>query len=248
MLIVANWKAYVESTTKAKQLFATAKRLASTPGVQIVLAPPAPYLGLLAAGNRSKVAFAAQDLTRTSAGGAVTGEITPGLLRELGVTYTIVGHSERRALGETDEMVAEKVRNALQNKIVPIICVGERERDDDGKYLSFLRSQIHAVFSILSPKERLQVVIAYEPIWAIGKSANQAITPNDLTEMMLYIRKILTSYIVGKGASKVRVLYGGSVEANNAKDLISGSAIDGLLVGRASVDSDTFSALVKAAR
>ena len=247
MLIVANWKAYVESTTKAKQLFATAKRLASTPGVQIVLAPPAPYLGLLAAGNRSKVAFAAQDLTRT-AGGAVTGEITPGLLRELGVTYTIVGHSERRALGETDEMIAEKARNALQNKIIPIICVGERERDADGKYLSFLRSQIHAVFSILSPKERLQVVIAYEPIWAIGKSANQAITPNDLTEMMLYIRKILTSYIVGKGASKVRVLYGGSVEANNAKDLIGESGIDGLLVGRASVDSDTFSALVKAAR
>ena len=201
----------------------------------------------MAAGNRTKVLFAAQDLTRT-AGGASTGEVTAGLLRELGVAYAIIGHSERRALGETDEIVAEKTRNALQSKIVPIICVGERDRDEDGKYLAFLRSQIHAVFSILSPKERLQVVIAYEPIWAIGKPANQAITPNDLTEMMLYIRKILSSYIPGTASKKVRVLYGGSVEANNAKDLISGSGIDGLLVGRASVDSDTFSALVKAAR
>ncbi len=247
MLIVANWKAYVESTTKAKQLFATAKRLAGTPGVQIVLAPPAPYLGLLAAGNRSKVAFAAQDLTRT-AGGASTGEVTPKLLRDLGVGYAIIGHSERRAMGETDEIVAEKARNALMNKVIPIICVGEHERDDDGKYLAFLRAQLHAVFSILSPKERTQVIIAYEPIWAIGKPASQAITPNDLTEMMLYIRKILSTYIVGRGAAKSKILYGGSVEPVNAKDLFDGSGINGLLVGRASVDSDVFTALVKAVR
>ena len=247
MLIVANWKAYVESKVKAKQLFATAKRLAGTPGVQIVLAPPAPYLGLLAAGNRTKVAFAAQDLTRT-AGGASTGEITPALLRDLGVSYAIVGHSERRAMGETDGIVAEKARNALQNKIIPIICVGERERDADGKYLAFLRSQIHAVYSILTPKERTQAIIAYEPVWAIGKSASQAITPNDLTEMMLYVRKILSTYIPGKGAEKATILYGGSVEPINAKELFDGSGINGLLVGRASVDSDVFTKLVKAIR
>jgi triosephosphate isomerase len=246
MLIVANWKAYVESTTKAKQLFATAKRLAASE-VKIVLAPPAPYLGLLAAGNRTKVAFASQDLTST-AGGAATGEMTPKLLSDLGVTYAIIGHSERRSLGETDEMVAEKARNAVTNKIIPIICVGERERDADGKYLSFLRAQIHAVFSILSPKERLNVVIAYEPIWAIGKAASQAITPNDLTEMMLYIRKILGEYVTGRSAEKVTILYGGSVEPSNAAALLNDSSVNGLLVGRASVDSDTFTSLVKAVR
>lgn len=247
MLIVANWKAYVESKTKAKQLFATAKRLATQKGVEIVLAPPAPYLGLLAAGNRSKVAFAAQDLTAT-AGGASTGEVTASLLRELGVTYAIVGHSERRALGETDDMVAQKARNALMNKVTPIICVGERERDTDGKYLSFLKSEIHAVYSILSPKERLQAIIAYEPIWAIGKSASQAITPNDLTEMMLYIRKLLTAYIPGRSAEKVRVIYGGSVDPSNVYELTHGTGVDGILPGRASVDSDSFAALVKAVK
>ncbi|MDR3547844.1 MAG: triose-phosphate isomerase [Candidatus Pacebacteria bacterium] len=245
MLIVANWKAYVESEKKAQQLFATAKRLAAKPDVQIVLAPPAPYLGLLAHNNKSKVSFGAQDVSRVE-GGAATGEITPSALAELGVKYAIIGHSERRAMGETDEVVAEKVRNALSHKLTPILCVGERERDPNAKYLNFLRAELHAVFSILSPKERTRIIVAYEPIWAIGKSADQAITPNDLTEMVLYIRKVLGAYLVGRAADKAVLLYGGSVEARNAHDLLKDSGVNGLLVGRASVDSDSFSALVKA--
>lgn len=247
MLIVANWKAYVQSQTKAKQLFATAKRLATNADTEIVLAPPAPYLGLLAPGNRSRVAFAAQDLS-LGTGGATTGEITAALLSELGVTYAILGHSERRALGETDEIVSEKVRHALANKIIPIVCVGERERDADAKYITLLRAQISAVFSPLSPKERLHTVIAYEPIWAIGKTASDAITPTDLAEMILYIRKVLGEYLPGKGASKVRIIYGGSVEPGNARLLASGTGIDGFLPGHSSVDSDIFSALVKSVR
>ena len=162
--------------------------------------------GLLAPGNRSKVSFAAQNIS-LSEGGAATGEVTAEMLRDLGVSYAIIGHSERRALGETDEQVAQKVQLAFAHKITPIVCVGERSRDGDAKYLTFLRAQLHAVFSILSPKERAQVIIAYEPIWAIGKTANEAITPSDLTEMMLYIRKVIGAYIPGKGVAKVRVIY-----------------------------------------
>ncbi|MBA3789441.1 triosephosphate isomerase [Patescibacteria group bacterium] len=247
MLIVANWKAYVDSAEKAKKLFATAKRLATYPDIDIVLAPSAPYLGLLAPGNRSKVGIAAQDLSTVS-GGAATGEITSSMLRSLGVTHVILGHSERRALGETDAIVSEKVRQAFSNKIIPILCVGERERDADGKYLTFLRTQLHAIFSILSAKEKFQIIVAYEPIWAIGKTAEEAITPNDLTEMMLYIRKVIGAYIPGTGSSKVSVIYGGSVEPSNVKALTEETGIDGFLAGHASVDSDIFTGLVKAVR
>jgi triosephosphate isomerase len=249
MIVIANWKAYVDSKTKAEKLFTTAKRLTSAKDteIEIVLAPPAPYLGLLSPGNRSKVRFAVQNIS-LSVGGAATGEVTAALLHDLGVEYAIIGHSERRAMGETDEMVVEKVKLAFANKITPIVCIGESSRDGDAKYLTFLRAQIHAVFSVLSPKERAQVILAYEPIWAIGKTANEAITPADLTEMMLYIRKVLGAYIPGKGAEKVQVIYGGSVEPANARSLAEETGIDGFLAGHASAESDSFSAIVKAAR
>jgi triosephosphate isomerase len=246
MLIVANWKAYVQSTTKAKQLSATAKRL-TLGDIQIVIAPPAPYLGLLAIGNHSKLAFGSQDLS-AGVGGAATGEITAATLSDLGVSYSIIGHSERRAMGETDAVVSEKVMHALAHKIIPIVCIGERERDVDARYLQFLRSQIAAVFVPLSPKQRVQVILAYEPIWAIGKTADEAITSTDLTEMILYIRKILGDYLPGTGANKSRIIYGGSVEPTGIRSLASGTGVDGFLVGHASVDSDIFSALVQAVK
>ncbi len=247
MLIVGNWKAYVTKTEKAKQLFAGAKRLSTQSGIELALAVPAPYIGVLAPGNRSKVAIAAQDLS-LSTGGATTGEVPAVLLREMGVSYVIVGHSERRAMGETNEVILQKAQHALANKITPVICIGESERDMDGEYLKFIRAQIAAVYQPLSSKERLQVVFAYEPIWAIGKAAAQAITAHDLTEMMLYIRKVLADYLPGKAASKIRLLYGGSVEPGNIRSLAEGTGVDGFLPGRASTDVATFAALVKALR
>ena len=245
MLIVANWKAYVESAVKAKKLAALARRLANETKVKIVLAPPAPLAGLLAASNSSKVAYAAQDVSETT-GGAETGESTAQLYGDLGLSYTLVGHSERRAKGETDAVIAEKVAHALAHGLIPILCVGERARDSEAHYLSFIRAQIAAVFESLSQKERLQMVIAYEPIWAIGKTAAEAITPADLAEMVLYIRKVLGEYLPHKAPARIPVLYGGSVESGNARDLARASGIDGFLVGHASVDLLTFAALVKA--
>lgn len=243
MLIVANWKAYVEELGKAKKLFALAKRIASATHIKIVLAPPAPLLGALAVRNRSKIAFAAQDVSLTT-GGAKTGEVTAPTYAAAGATYAIIGHSERRAAGDTDSIVAEKLAHALAHGLTPILCVGEKERDGEGRYLAVVREELTLAIERLTPKERAQVIIAYEPLWAIGKTADAAIGSNDLAEMVLYIRKVLAELLPGKTSARSLVLYGGSVEPDNVRALAGSTGIDGLLVGHASVDPRTLSLLV----
>ncbi len=245
MIIATNWKAYVESKEKAKKLFALAKRLASHSTHEFIISPPMPFLGFLADKNHSKVSFMAQDISST-VGGAKTGEITSAVAREAGATYALIGHSERRAIGEDNTLITQKLQHALAQGLKPILCIGERERDVDGEYLAFLREEIASVYATLSQKERLQIIIAYEPIWAIGKTSTESITVTDLTEMILYIRKVLSDFLSGRGASCTPVLYGGSVDTDNARALAEGSGIDGFLIGRAGVELDSFSELVRA--
>lgn len=246
MLIIANWKAYVDSKEKAKKLFAVSKRLATAvKRVKIIIAPSAPHLAFLANGNRSKVLFAAQDISTTTIG-AATGEVSGTVLKNTGAQYVIVGHSERRARGEDDALILEKVRRALANGLTPIVCIGETQRDHDAAYLQFIKRQIAAVFSPLTPQERMKLIVAYEPVWAIGKTGADAITEPDLAEMVLYIRKVLGEYLMGKSVQKVPIIYGGSVEATNIRALAGGSRTDGFLIGHASADPASFSALVKA--
>ena len=244
MILAANWKAYIEDSARAKQLLDTAKRLARATGVRILLAPSAPFLGQLAAGNTSAVAFAAQDVSATT-GGAQTGEVTAQAYAAAGATYAIIGHSERRARGDTNSVVSAKLSHVLAHGLVPILCIGESVRDEEGRYLSYLREEITSAFAGLSVKARSNILIAYEPVWAIGKTAADALRPEELAEMVLYIRKVLTEQLPGKGASRALILYGGSVEPSNARALAGQSGIDGFLVGHASVDPNTFSALVK---
>lgn len=246
MLIIGNWKAYVERRDDAKDLVTAAKRLALKTRHKLVLAPSAPYLGMLAGGGkRSKVGFGVQDVSAVTVG-AATGEVTAGTARQAGATYAIIGHSERRAMGDTDPIVSEKVKRALTNSLTPVLCIGERERDAEAQYLGTLRAQIAAVYEPLSARERLQIVIAYEPVWAIGKRAEDAIRSTDLAEMILYIRKVIATYLPGHNASKVRILYGGSVDASNIRELAGGSRTDGFLIGRASTDPASLGALLKA--
>lgn len=247
MLIVANWKAYVEELARAKKLFAVSKKLANETRNDIVLAPPAPLLGILSARNTSKIAFAAQDISVTT-GGARTGEATAPAYAAAGATYAIVGHSERRAAGDTDSIVSEKLVRALANDLIPILCIGEHERDSEGRYLGFVREELTRALAALAPKERTNIVVAYEPLWAIGKTADFAILPNDLAEMTLYIRKVLAELLPGKSSSRSLVLYGGSVEPSNIRDLARTSGVDGFLIGHASVDPHTFGELVKQLR
>lgn len=243
MLIIANWKAYVDQVKRAKELVAITKRLASRSKHTFVLAPSHPHLGLFPKAGKRNFQFAAQDVSEKS-GGAATGETPASLLRELGVGYVILGHSERRALGESDAEIAAKAKQAFAAGLTPILCIGERERDEDAKYVNILREEL-SVLEVLAPKERAKVIIAYEPIWAIGKSARDAITPHDLKEMVLYIRKLLTPHVPQAIANKMKVIYGGSVEPGNIKLLAEEGAVDGFLIGHASVEPRTFSALVR---
>lgn len=244
MLIVANWKAYVEELAKAKKLFVLSKRLASSTNISIIIAPPAPLLGALAIKNKSRVSFAAQDISLTT-GGAQTGEATAQAYVAAGATYAIIGHSERRTAGDTDAVVAEKLSHALAHGLIPILCVGENERDGEGRYLAVVREEITRAIEPLAPKERARVIIAYEPLWAIGKTAAAAIGPNDLAEMVLYIRKVLSELLLGKSSASTIILYGGSVEPIDVRDLAASSNVDGFLVGHASVDPRVFATLVK---
>jgi triosephosphate isomerase len=244
MLIIANWKAYVEDVERAKKLIATGLKAARTEGNTIVLAMPAPFIGAFAAKNKSRLAFAAQDVSATN-GGAVTGETTAQAYASFGATYALIGHSERRAMGDTNDAVALKLAHALARGLVPVLCVGEHERDSEGRYLSFVREEIVTALTPLTAKERIQVVIAYEPLWAIGKTAESAIAPHDLAEMALYIRKVLAELLPGKNAQHSKILYGGSVEPENIRSLAASSAIDGFLIGHASTDPATFAVLLK---
>ena len=244
MIIVSNWKAYVADSDKAKKLFALNKKLARAYDGVLVLAPPAALFGVLAAGNKSKIALCAQDVS-LSTGGAHTGENLASMYASIGASYAIVGHSERRAAGDTDTDVVEKSRHILACGLTPILCVGEKEHDAEGRYLSFIREQLTTALSPFTTKERARFTIAYEPLWAIGKNAAGAIEPNNLAEMVLYIRKVLGELLPGRGAARISILYGGSVEPENIRDLARATGVDGFLIGHASADTQQFTALIK---
>ncbi len=245
MLIVANWKAYIEDLEKAKKIFAISKKLARETRIDIVLAPPSPLLSTLSVKNRSSVVFSAQDVSLTT-GGAKTGEATAEAFVAAGASYAIVGHSERRSAGDTYPVVAEKLSHAIAHKLTPILCVGEDSRDSEGRYLATVREELTTALEPLDPKDRAKVIVAYEPLWAIGKTTDDAINPNDLAEMVLYIRKVLAELLPGKASHISRVLYGGSVESGNVRDLARTASVDGFLVGHASVDPKTFAQIVRA--
>jgi triosephosphate isomerase len=176
--------------------------------------------------------------------GAFTGETGIAMLQAHGISSVILGHSERRALGETDEMIARKVPALLKAKITPIICVGERERDAQGNFYLTIEAQITKALSLVKSAAFKDVVIAYEPIWAIGTGKTAHV--EDVYEMQLFIEKILTKISNRAAARKVRIIYGGSVNAENAAVLFSQGGIAGFLVGGASLKPVEFTKIIAA--
>lgn len=210
----------------------------------VAVAPPFPYLAEVGKKvGKSTVALAAQDVY-TQPLGPFTGEVSITQLKDLGVQYVIIGHSERRVLGETDELVREKVQAVLRHQLTPIVCVGERERDEQGNFFTFVEKQLRSLAEVLPAIAIKKVVIAYEPIWAIG-TGNTA-TPDDVKEMQLFIEAVLTKLYDRPTAKKVRLLYGGSVKPDKAAELHKVGGMQGFLVGGASLKADDFAAIVKA--
>ncbi|MCA9362733.1 triose-phosphate isomerase [Candidatus Kaiserbacteria bacterium] len=245
-LIVGNWKLNPTSLTEAVTLSsAVARKNKQLNEVAVAIAPPYPYLSDVKKKiAKSSVALAAQDVS-TENMGAFTGEVSIIQLKDLGVEYVIIGHSERRAMGETDELIQRKVAITLKHRLIPIVCVGERDRDDQGNFFSFVEDQLRSLASTLSSAEIKKVVIAYEPIWAIG-TGNTA-TVEDVKEMQLFIESTLTKLYDRATAKRVRLLYGGSVKPANARLLSVEGGMNGFLVGGSSLKADDFTAIIKAA-
>jgi triosephosphate isomerase len=243
-LIVGNWKMNPSSREDARRLVKDIKKAsAKSKGADIVVCPPSVYLrDAKEVLNKGKTSLGAQDMFWDSAG-AYTGEISPLMLQDLGIKFVILGHSERRAQGETDEMVNKKVKAALKHRIVPIICVGEKERDPHGYYLATVKKQVeHAFFGVAGTAIK-NCVIAYEPVWAVGNKDFETPSPHDAVEMTIFIRKILADRYGAKKVSDLRVLYGGSANPKNADSFLREKDIAGLLVGRESLDAKKFLAI-----
>lgn len=244
-VIVANWKMNPGTLAEARLLFAKTKRAASRlENVLTIICPPFPYLGEFAHSGTTRVALGAQNVSFQN-GGRLTGEVSPEMLRDLGVSHVIVGHSERRALGETDDLVAAKLRAIVADGMTPILCVGEKERDEDGRYFEVLKNQLAGSLARLPRASFRTLIIAYEPLWAIGKSAREAMNPRSVCETSIFIRKALTDLVGAECAQQPTILYGGSVEGENTAAILSEGEVAGLLVGHKSLESDAFITILK---
>ena len=247
-LIVGNWKTNPATFTEARERFLGIRKASqNNKGIDVVVCPPFPYIATLSSlSGGGLVGIGAQDVSIYGTG-SKTGEVSASMLETSGASYVIIGHSERRAMGETDSVVATKITQALKTDMTIILCVGENERDAEGEYLNVIKRQLKEALHPVNRSQFGQIVIAYEPVWAIGRTDNVAITSHDLHQMVIYIKKYLKENYSETTAGIVPILYGGSVTAENAQDILWNGEVQGLLVGRASFEADTFAALFSAA-
>jgi triosephosphate isomerase len=242
--IAGNWKMTQNRASAVALAEGVAKATAGVEGVDIAVCPPSCYLevvGRAIAG--SKVALGAQNMYHEKEG-AFTGEISASMLRDLGCKYVILGHSERRhILGETDAAINKKVHAALAAGLTPIVCVGEllAEREA-GRTLDVIRTQFDGYLAGLTAEQLAKLVIAYEPVWAIG--TGKVATPQQAEEVHLDLRKLMAERYNQNVAEKVCIQYGGSVKPDNAAILLGQPNIDGALVGGASLKVDQFLGII----
>ena len=248
-LIIANWKCNPTSQKEAEHIFEVIRKKIVDFGlrknIEIVICPPYVYLSSIKH-QVSSIKLGAQDCFYEKKG-AYTGEISPLMLKDLGVKYVIIGHSERRKyFGETDEIINKKMKAALKVGFKPILCVGETlEGQKQGEGLNVLKRQIVTAFkNVSSFKFRTSgPIIAYEPVWAIG--TGDACVPEDVLKIRLFIKKILMQLYSRAIAEKIKIIYGGSVNSKNAADYVKEAQVDGLLVGGASLNAAEFIEIIK---
>ncbi|MFV0427330.1 MAG: triose-phosphate isomerase [Beutenbergiaceae bacterium] len=215
--------------------------------VEVVVVPPFTDLRsvqTLTDADKLPIGYGAQDIS-AHASGAYTGEISGAMLTKLGVSYAVVGHSERREYhAEDDALVSAKAKAALGCDIVPIICVGEGlEVRKAGDQVAYTLAQVEGAFAGIEAADAVRCVVAYEPVWAIG--TGEVATPQDAQEVCGAIRGHLTQLYSGEVADKIRVLYGGSVKSGNVASIMAQPDVDGALVGGASLDADEFAAIAR---
>ena len=243
-LIAGNWKMHTTVTEACRLATDVAKLTGSYDDREVLLAPPFTALSEVAHVIRdSQVIIAAQNICWEEKG-AYTGEISPVMLKDCGVTAAIIGHSERRQIfKENDVLINKRVRGALAFDIMPILCVGETlEERQANQTFAVLESQIRQSLADVEPADMEKVVIAYEPVWAIG--TGQTATKAQAQEAHLFIRELTEKMFEKKIAEQLRILYGGSVKPSNVDELMGQPDIDGALVGGAALDAESFGRII----
>jgi triosephosphate isomerase len=248
MFIAGNWKMNLSCDESDKLARGLAAKLGAKIDLDVAVCPPSVYIDAVCrAVAGSAVAVGAQNMYHEPKG-AFTGEISGAMLCDLGCRYVILGHSERRhILGETNEAVNKKVKMALETGLIPIVCVGELlEERHAGRTGEVVQEQFDGSLADLTAEQMGRVVIAYEPVWAIG--TGETATPDQAEEVHADLRRMLESRYNSEVAASVRIQYGGSVKPDNAGDLLSQENIDGALVGGASLDLESFLSIIEAGR
>jgi triosephosphate isomerase len=240
-LIVGNWKTTPATKEIALKFVKALDKKISTSKVKLpkkpyYLAVPDIFIPHLTSATSAGY-IGSQNVSGASLG-QVTGATIPSMLVSGGAAFTLIGHSEVRAQGEKTEDRAHKVALSLQSKLMTVLCVGEKERDNHGKYLSELEEDIRQSLSLVKRELFQYLVVAYEPVWAIGGSAPA--TPHECFEVVIALRRALASLVGIEHAKKVYVLYGGTVSSENAKSFLEEGGVDGLLIGRASQEVGAF--------
>jgi len=247
--VAGNWKMNTDSHTSislAESIVSGSLETAGQ-GVSVAVCPPFVYLQAVAkALSASSVAVGAQDIYIESQG-AFTGEISASMLKDIGCSYALCGHSERRhVIGETDELINKKVAAAIGGGLLPILCVGELLAEREASQTSEVISrQIKSDLAGLSVEKVSALTMAYEPVWAIGTGLTA--TPQQAQEVHAFVRGLLAEMYGAQLAEEIRILYGGSAKPGNAGDLMREQDVDGLLVGGASLNADDFIAIIQAA-
>ncbi len=243
-LVVANWKANPDTLKLAKaNLIETKKFAKKFKNVEVVVCPPTIFLESLK-GSTKPVSLGAQDIF-VEPRGAFTGSTGYAALIETKISHVIIGHSERRAMGEDDALINKKLKVALLNKLTPILCVGESKRDGNLEYLGFLKGQLTEAFKDIPKSQVRNIVLAYEPVWAIGAKAKRSAKPSEIEEIVIFIKRVIGDIYKTESVPPVKILYGASVDEKDTQDIIEGSGVDGLLVGRASLTPKIFGEIIR---
>jgi triosephosphate isomerase len=244
-LVVGNWKMNPTSIDEAKHISGKTRLVAAgLINTNVVACPPAVFISACIPRNKAaNFSIGAQSVFFEEEG-AYTGEVSANMLKSVGASHVIAGHSEERARGDTDEIVSKRIKVILEAGLIPIVCVGEKSRDNEsGSHFDFLKEQIKNTFANVPKKYASEIILAYEPVWAIG--AKEAMAPEQIYEMNLFVKKTFADLFGSDLAIKATVLYGGSVTFRNAGDIIKTGQVDGLLVGRESVNVAGFVELLK---
>ncbi|MFK7844922.1 MAG: triose-phosphate isomerase [Rhodothermales bacterium] len=245
MLIAGNWKMNTDAQ-EAQALISSVVDAVGSTTIDVAVCPPFVNLGVVnqVLSKAGSVALGAQNMHAADSG-AYTGEISAGMLNAIGCTYVIIGHSERRQyFGETDKSVNEKVTKALASGLVPILCVGETlEEREGGREEDVVRAQVMGGLEGISINAASELVLAYEPVWAIG--TGKTASPEQAQEIHAFIRSLLSDKF-GAISSDIPILYGGSMKPGNAPELLSKQDVNGGLIGGASLKADAFAGIVRA--